>query len=189
MSPNVVLCGDFNAHVGELSDAHTGFVLDCPEVLETRRYVCNSVNKAGQLLVDLAAATSMAITTGRAVGDDGQPSFSGNYGDKKSRPDYVLLSPALYKLVCSFKMWDTCASDPAALSTEFKVNAVGGESAYTKHHVCRIGQCVNNLVLRWQHEKAHMYARHISENMELLSHLMRQRELAMWINWHSVCIR
>ena len=35
-------------------------ILDCPEVLETRRYVCNSVNKAGQLLVDLAAATSMA---------------------------------------------------------------------------------------------------------------------------------
>ena len=67
VSPNAVLCGDFNAHVGELSevsDTHTGFVLDCPEVLEIRRYVCNSVNKAGQLLVDLAAATSMAITTG-----------------------------------------------------------------------------------------------------------------------------
>ena len=104
MSPNVVLCGDFNAHVGELSDAHTGFVLDCPEVLETRRYVCNSVNKAGQLLVYLAAAMSMAIATGRVVGDDGQPSLTGNYGDKKSRPDHVLLPPALYKLVCSFKM-------------------------------------------------------------------------------------
>ena len=26
--------------------------------------MCNSVNKAGQLLVDLAAATSMAIATG-----------------------------------------------------------------------------------------------------------------------------
>ena len=37
--------------------------------------MCNSVNKAGQLLVDLAAATSMAIATGRVVGDDGQPSF------------------------------------------------------------------------------------------------------------------
>ena len=84
VSPNVVLCGDFNAHVGELSDAHTGFVLDCPEVLETRRYVCNSVNKAGQLLVYLAAAMSMAIATGRVVGDDGQPSLTGNYGDKKS---------------------------------------------------------------------------------------------------------
>ena len=106
MSPNVVLCGDFNAHVVELSevsDVHAGFVLVCPEVFETRRYVCNSVNKAGQLLVDLAAATSMAIATGRVVGDDGQPSFTGNYGDKKSRPDHVLLSPALYKLVCSFK--------------------------------------------------------------------------------------
>ena len=45
--------------------------------------MCNSVNKAGQLLVDLAAAaTSMAITTGRVVGDDGQPSFTGNSGDK-----------------------------------------------------------------------------------------------------------
>jgi len=107
--------------LSEVSDAHTGFVLDCPEVLETRRYVCNSVNKAGQLLVNLAAATSMAIATGRVVGDDGQPSFTGNYGDKKSRPDHVLLSPALYKLVCLFKMWDTCASDHAAF--EYRVQS------------------------------------------------------------------
>ena len=64
---------------------------------------------------------------GPVIGDDRQPSFTGNYGDKKSRPDHVLLSPALYKLVCSFKMWDMCASDHAALSTEFRVNAVGGE--------------------------------------------------------------
>ena len=77
---------------------------------------------------------------GPVIGDDRQPSFTGNYGDKKSRPDHVLLSPALYKLVCSFKMWDTCAFDHAALSTEFRVNAVGGESANTKHHVDRIGR-------------------------------------------------
>ena len=61
-------------------------------------------------------------------------SFTRNYGDKKSRPDHVLLSPALlYKLVCSFKMWDTCASDHAALSTELRVNVVGGECVNTKH--------------------------------------------------------
>ena len=96
----------------------------------------------------------------------------------------------VFELVCSFKMWDTCVSDHAALSTEFRVNAVGGESANTKHHVCRIGQCVNNLVLRWQHEKAHVYARHISENMELLAQFDEaERELSMWINWHSVCVR
>ena len=58
-------------------------VLFCPEVLETRRYVCNSVNKAGHLLVDLAAATSMAIATGRVVGDDGQPSFTGKLWRQK----------------------------------------------------------------------------------------------------------
>jgi hypothetical protein len=44
---------------------------------------------------------------------------------------------SVYKLVCSFKMWDTCASDHAALSTEFRVNVEGGESANTKHHVCQ----------------------------------------------------
>ena len=134
---------------------------------------------------------SMAIATGRVVGDgDGQPSFTGNYGNKKSRPDHVLLSPALYKLVCSFKMWNTCASDHAALTTDFRVNVVGGQSANSKHRVCRIGQCVNNLVLRWQHEKAHVYARHISENMELLAQFDEaERELSMWINWHSVCVR
>ena len=81
-------------------------------------------------MVDLAAATSIAIATGRVVGDDGQPSFTGNYGDKKSRPDHVLLSPALYKLVCSFKRWNTCAFDHAALSTEFRVNACCGRGKY-----------------------------------------------------------
>ena len=116
-------------------------------------------------------------------------SFTRNYGDKKSRPDHVLLSPALlYKLVCSFKMWDTCASDHAALSTEFRVNVVGGESANTKHHVCRIGQCVNNLVLRWQHEKADVYARHISENIELLAQFY-EAERAGDVDKLAFCVR
>jgi len=50
VSSNIMLCGDFNAHVGvlsEVSDAHSRLVLDCPEFLETRRCVFNSVNKAG----------------------------------------------------------------------------------------------------------------------------------------------
>eukprot|EP00983_Pelagomonas_calceolata_P049050 1141324-Pelagomonas_calceolata.AAC.1 len=44
-SSQVILCGDFNAHFGELSkvsDAHFRFVLDCPELLETRRCACKS---------------------------------------------------------------------------------------------------------------------------------------------------
>jgi len=85
-------------------------------------------------------------------------------------------------------MWDTCASDHAALSTEFRENAVGGESANTKHHVCRIGQCVNNLVLRWQHEKADVYARHISENMELLAQF-DEAERAGNVDKLAFCVR
>eukprot|EP00967_Tisochrysis_lutea_P094320 scaffold137087_cov20-Tisochrysis_lutea.AAC.1 len=38
-----------------------------------------NVNKAGRLLVDLAATTSMAITAGLAPGDYGQLSYVGYY--------------------------------------------------------------------------------------------------------------
>jgi predicted dinucleotide-utilizing enzyme len=68
------------------------------------------------------------------------------------------------------------------------VNAVGGESANTKHHVCRIGQCVNNLVLRWQHEKADVYARHISDNMELLAQF-DEAERAGDVDKLAFCVR
>ena len=92
------------------------------------------------------------------------------------------------ELVCSFKMWDMCASDHAALSTEFRLYVVGGESATTKHHVCRIGQCVNNLILCWQQEKAHVCARHISENMELLAQF-DEAERACDLDKLAFCVR
>eukprot|EP00983_Pelagomonas_calceolata_P020799 653881-Pelagomonas_calceolata.AAC.1 len=97
MSPNLVLCCDFNAHVGVLSeviDAHYNFVVECPEFLDARRCKCRNVNKAGRLLVDFAAASSIAITTGCVAGDYGQPSHVGYHKDKSSRPDHILLSPA-----------------------------------------------------------------------------------------------
>ena len=172
VSSQVILCGDFNAHVGELSevsDAHSRSVLDCPELRETRRCECKSVNKAGQLLVDLAAATSLVISSGRVVGDDGKPSFTGHHGDKRSRPDHVLLSPALFKLVQCFEMKGTRASDHAGLSTVFRVNDKGGEGVNAPHHVCKAGECINKLVLRWQQDKAQVYAEHIRDNAELLA--------------------
>ena len=49
--------------------------------------------------------------------------------------------------------------------------------------------CVNNLVLCWQHEKAHVYARHISENMELLAQFDEAVRAGDVDNWHSVCVR
>eukprot|EP00983_Pelagomonas_calceolata_P044225 1139213-Pelagomonas_calceolata.AAC.3 len=55
VSQNLLPCGDFNAHVGvlsEVSDAHYDFIVDCPELLDDRRSVCPNENKAGRLLVD-----------------------------------------------------------------------------------------------------------------------------------------
>ena len=138
--------------------------------------------------MDLAAATSMAIATGRVVGDDGQPSFVGYYKDKSSRPDNVLLSPDLYKLVQCFEMKDTCASDHAGLSTVFRVSDVGGEGANAQHHVCKAGQCVNKLVLRWQQVKAQAYAEHIIDNAELLSQFAEAEE-ARDVDKLAFCVR
>jgi len=100
-----------------VSVAHCCFVLDCPEFTETGKCVCNSVNKAGQLLVDLAAATSMAIAT-VSLGMMGSPLLLGMSMTREA--DRVLLSPAVFKLVDHFEI-DTRASEHAGLSTVFRV--------------------------------------------------------------------
>ena len=69
--------------------------------MQGSRRILEYVLLASPVSVTVAQSICLgAVLSGRVVGDDGQPSFTGNYGDKKSRPDHVLLSPALYKLVC-----------------------------------------------------------------------------------------
>eukprot|EP00967_Tisochrysis_lutea_P097867 scaffold143933_cov22-Tisochrysis_lutea.AAC.1 len=68
VSLNLLLCGDFDAHVRvliEVSDAYYDSVVDFPEFFNARRCKRPNMNKAGRVLVDLAAASNMAITTGR----------------------------------------------------------------------------------------------------------------------------
>eukprot|EP00983_Pelagomonas_calceolata_P020736 651579-Pelagomonas_calceolata.AAC.1 len=60
----------------------------------------------------------MSITTGRVAGDYGQLSYVGYHKDKSSRPDHILLSPAVYKLMKGFDMIDALASDHCGLSME-----------------------------------------------------------------------
>jgi len=79
VSPNLLLCGDFNARMGtlsEVSDAHYELV-HYAEFLHEMRCRCLQTNKAGRLLVDMAAAINCAITTGRVEGDNGQPTYVG----------------------------------------------------------------------------------------------------------------
>eukprot|EP00967_Tisochrysis_lutea_P050209 scaffold61706_cov34-Tisochrysis_lutea.AAC.1 len=118
VSPNLMLCGDFNAHVGVLSGVN---VRRCVRPLA-------NVNKAGRLLVDLAAATSMAITTRRVPGDYGQPSHVGYYKGRSSWPDHILLLLASYKSVKAFEMLDIFASDHCGLSLVFQVGGCAGST-------------------------------------------------------------
>lgn len=48
--------------------------------------------------------TSLAIATGRVVGAEGQPSLTGYYKEKGSKPDHVLLSSGVYKRAKWFEM-------------------------------------------------------------------------------------
>jgi len=193
VSPNLVLCGDFNAHVGvlsEVSDAHYNFVADCPEFLDARRCKCPNVNKAGRLLVDLAAASSMAITTGRVEGDYGQPSYVGYLKDRSSRPDHILLSPAVYKSMKGFDMIDNLASDHCGLSMLFKVGGRTGsmDAAPERDHVCKAGLCGNKLILRWSQEKALAFTEHIVNNVELLNQF-QEAESAGDVDKLAFCVR
>ena len=48
--------------------------------------------------------------------------------------------------------------------------------------------CRPSVVLRWQHERAHVYARHISENMELLAQF-DEAERAGGVDKLAFCVR
>eukprot|EP00983_Pelagomonas_calceolata_P080631 1155225-Pelagomonas_calceolata.AAC.3 len=162
VSPNLVLCGDFNAHMGVLSgvsDAHYNFVVDCPEFLDTRRCNCPDENKAGRLLVDLAAASSMAITTGRVARDYGQPSYVGYHKDRSSRPDHILLSPAVYNLMKGFDMIHNFAYDHCGLNMVFEVGGRLGsmdaeperdhfQEAEPANDVSKLAFCVRSLIVQ-----------------------------------------
>eukprot|EP00983_Pelagomonas_calceolata_P123439 1161004-Pelagomonas_calceolata.AAC.4 len=154
--------------LSEVSDAHADFVIKCSEYFNARRCVGLNQNKAGRLLVDLTAATSVANTTGHAPGDYGQLSYVGYYNDRSSKPDHILLSPALYKSAKAFEMFYNFASDYCGLSLVFQGACAGSMSTGTeRNHVCKVGLCDNKPILRWNHEKA--LAQHLVSNAELMS--------------------
>ena len=140
--------------------------------------------------MDLAAASNLAIATGRVAGDIGQPSFVGYYKDRRSRPDHVMLSPALYKLAQAFQMLDTFASDHCGLSMAFNVdgNSGGMNVAAERKHMCQAELCDNKLMLRWDHDRAFAYAQHLVNNAELL-HQFDEAEAAGDADKLAFCVR
>jgi len=82
----------------EVSDAHADMLSEVPEMSLPHR-ACACVNKAGHMLLDIAATFKCVISTGRTWGDDGQPPCHLNRENGKtcvSRPDHVLLTGRLF---------------------------------------------------------------------------------------------
>jgi len=100
VTPHLVLCGDFNAHVGRLSevtDAHVGLLMAHPALQNARRCESCKTNHAGKLLIELANAHGCVLGTGRVHGDDGQRTCvkQGQRGGG-SRPDHVVMTSGVY---------------------------------------------------------------------------------------------
>mmetsp|Transcript_26394 Transcript_26394/g.71363 ORF Transcript_26394/g.71363 Transcript_26394/m.71363 type:complete len:525 (-) Transcript_26394:117-1691(-) len=98
-SPHLVLCGDFNAHIGssdEITDAHFDILNACPILFSKRKAQCLHVNRAGQYLIRLASTLGLTLTTGRVPGDKGQPTFVGYNKTCNSRPDHILTSRSMF---------------------------------------------------------------------------------------------
>ena len=150
-----MLCGDFNAQVGKLSEVsnvHGRVLAAIPALHEPRRVVRDSTNNAGRLLVDLAAVFQCVIATGRAPGDDGQPTCFKEKGS--SRPDHVLLSSELFKAVRNASINknmrpDQC--DHCAISMFFNINDTACNHvdwALKPEHVCKPGGRGSKLSLK-----------------------------------------
>jgi exonuclease III len=185
VTENLVLCGDFNAHVGrlsEVSDVHGRMLAAVPALHEPRRVVRNSTNNAGRLLVDLAAVFQCVIATGRAPGDDGQHTCFKDKGS--SRPDHIFLSSKLFQAVSNTSIDRSARSDQCdhcAISMCFNIDdtACTHVDLALKHkHVCKPGGCGSKLSLKWKPERAQIYAQVLLANSEIQDQFKQAIEAA-----------
>jgi len=69
VTPNVLLCGDFNAKIGnlcEVTDAHASALVDCPALQHPRREYFEK-NATGKMLVNIVVAFELIFTTGQII--------------------------------------------------------------------------------------------------------------------------
>jgi len=173
MIGEVVMMGDFNAHIGdesEFTDEHASLLEDIPCLKHHRMADRQSKNidRAGKLLLDLAAAGPFMILTGRGKGDSGEASFVGYRQKRSTRPDHVLLSPSLYNSVVSSRVFDNKLriSDHNCIETRFLSDsaALAPDNCGTYEHSCD-SDCMRG-ILCWCPERAACYAEFIEEQEE-----------------------
>ena len=135
----------------------------------SRLTCCKSVNRAGKLLLDIAAAGPYMLTTGRGKGDSGQDTYLGYHGRHRSRPDHILMTPNFYHNLLSTDIQPSNKriADHCSITACFKVRQGGLTGAAMNlepHHVCHGGCPKHNL--RWNSDKALKYTEHLENNTE-----------------------
>ena len=81
VTPNVVVCGDFNAKIGilcEVTDAPVGALVACPALQLPQRCACLETNAAGKLLVHSTASLAISVAVLAWTSKNGRPSLDGS---------------------------------------------------------------------------------------------------------------
>lgn len=95
LTPNVLLLGDLNAHVGDRAEPFEEgceALVRCPALAHPRLCPINpEVNAAGSRLLDLAAAHALPLSTGRGQGDGGEATCRG-----ATRTEHFAMSVGLF---------------------------------------------------------------------------------------------
>lgn len=159
----------------EVSDAHSEALMDYPALQAPRRCECADINLAGNLLVDIAAAYGLVITTGRVNGDNGQPTYVGyptsNRTIRRSRPDHVLVSPSLFRHAQQSHVFTPHLSttDHGQIVVNFCVPDFVPSVDWNLYsqHVCGMGRCASKMNLHWKAERQVAYVEELERNLEM----------------------
>lgn len=170
-TPNVIVMGDLNAHLGMLPECGEGHALaaEFPELLCNRLCKSAHVNSAGRDLLQVLSGSHLIATTGRGHGDEGQLTCKGS-----SRTEHILLSAALYRLPRSVAFGAMLHEfDHLPLTIKLQVPS----SCATAAHVCGPG-CALTQRLMWRDTEQGKYGAGLLLQESALADL--RRSVSLW---------
>lgn len=137
-SGRVMLCGDFNAHTGELEDFIRDIEVNDNQPITTHRFNKDTkVDLFGRLLIDLCKNTGLQILNGREPFARETTKFTchrpagKNKKEGKSTVDYLITCPDMAKHIKSFIVMDKRVdSDHCPLV--FEVDGIKKQDAHTE---------------------------------------------------------
>lgn len=192
-SEHVMLMGDLNAHIGdqtEFVDEHFDLQDEFPCLQGRRQNASNfyQVNHAGKLLLELAAAGPLILTTGRGRGDAGQATYVGYRKNRSTHPDHALMTKHVFRKIhsCSIQAPEDCISDHCAMGISFVRHeydwqnlGTGARNVQVCHHECK------RRVYTWRPEKVVDYVNVLRNNVgarELFECALREKNVPQAYN-------